>query len=106
MCLYSRFDVRHGFAKVAFADWANTSGKWTKHAINAAVKTGFCPSLSPLRERAKITWHFAEVGQTPRAPFSKFGVRPENLIKQGSDPTENGCTRRLTQNHHFQQNAK
>ena len=47
--------------------------------------------LRPLRKRAKITSHFAEVGQTPRAPFSKFGVRPNNLIKQGSDPTENGA---------------
>jgi len=34
----------------------------------------------------------AEVGQTPVHSFSKFGVRPKELIKQGSDPMENGCT--------------
>jgi len=34
----------------------------------------------------------AEVGQTPVHAFSKFGVRPKELIKQGSDATENACT--------------
>jgi hypothetical protein len=34
----------------------------------------------------------AEVGQTPVSPFSQFGVRPKDLIKQGSDPIENGDT--------------
>ena len=33
----------------------------------------------------------AEVGQTPVHPFSQFGVRPKELIKQGSDPIENGA---------------
>ena len=32
--------------------------------------------LLALRERAKITWHSAEVGQTPRAPFSNSGSDP------------------------------
>jgi hypothetical protein len=32
-------------------------------------------------------------------PFSKFGVRPKELIKQGSDPMENGGHRRLTPNY-------
>ena len=34
----------------------------------------------------------AEVRRTPVHAFSKFGVRPKELIKQGSDATENACT--------------
>jgi hypothetical protein len=30
-------------------------------------------------------------GRAPVHPFSKFGVRPNKLIKQGSDPIENGA---------------
>ena len=34
----------------------------------------------------------AEVRRTPVHAFSQFGVRPKELIKQGSDATENACT--------------
>jgi hypothetical protein len=68
---------------------------------NSRRKLGFARNTADkcLKERAKITSHFAEVGRRLVHLFSKFGVRPNNLIEQGSDPTENGCTRRLTQNH-------
>src|SRR5690242_15699935 len=36
--------------------------------------------------------YLAEVRRTPVHAFSKFGVRPKELIKQGSDATENACT--------------